>query len=226
MRGGKSLENHLTCGTDEARYHGSGHPMRPMRPLLSLHSALLILMVLYPGTSYDQSFTFQTDDQWPAWQQGYAGIRVAVGKDETRAEPSKETVQESDSRPAREIKQFTEPTILLRGTAEDIGLDSRTLASSLEKRFLQEFSFLQSDFAFEKTYETWEIGLFECEAWTVGSSYPIAFHVQCTGGSMDEPRHWRYATLGYGPKEKIVEIVRKAFDSIVTEYAAFVRKGR
>ena len=194
-----------------------------MRSLLSLHSALLILMVLYPGTSYDQSFTFQTDDQWPALQQGYAGIRVAVGKDETRAGPS---VQESDSRPVREIKQFTEPTILLRGTAEDIGLDSRTLASSLEKRFLQEFSFLQTDFAFEKTYETWEIGLFACEAWTVGSSYPIAFHVQCTGGSMDEPRHWRYATLGYGPKEKIVEIVRKAFDSIVTEYGAFVRKGR
>jgi hypothetical protein len=200
--------------------------MRSMRSLISLHSALLILMLFSPGTSYDQSFTLLSDDEWPAWQQGYAGIRIAVGKDETRAEPSKETVQESDSRPAREIKRFTEPTILLRGTAEDIGLDSRTLASSLEKKFLQDFAFLQSDFAFEKTYETWEIGLIECEAWTVGSNYPIAFHVQCTGGSMDEPRHWRYATLGYGPKEKIVEIVRKAFDSIVAEYAAFVRKGR
>jgi hypothetical protein len=182
-------------------------------------------MLFSPGTSYDQSFTFLSDGEWPAWQQGCAGICIAVGKDGTRAEPSKETVQESDSRPAREIKRFTEPTILLRGSAEDIGLDSRTLASFLEKKFLQDFAFLQIDFAFEKTYETWEIGLFECEAWTVGSNYPIAFHVQCAGGSMDEPRHWHSASLGYGPKEKIVEIVRKAIDSILADYATFVRKG-
>jgi hypothetical protein len=43
---------------------------------------------------------------------------------------------------------------------------------------------------------------------------------------MDEPRHWRYATLGYGPKEKIVETIRKALDSIIVEYASFIRKAR
>jgi hypothetical protein len=42
---------------------------------------------------------------------------------------------------------------------------------------------------------------------------------------MDEPRHWRNATLGYGPKEKIVETIKKALDSIIVEYAAFVRKA-
>jgi hypothetical protein len=42
---------------------------------------------------------------------------------------------------------------------------------------------------------------------------------------MDEPRHWHYATLGYGPKEKITETIRKALESIVTAYAAFVRKA-
>jgi hypothetical protein len=199
--------------------------MRSIRSLLSLLSALLILMLFSPGTSYDQSFTLLSDGEWSAWQQGYAGIPIAVGKDETQAEPSKETVQESNSRPAREIKRFTEPTILLRGSAEEIGIDTRTLAGILEKRFLQDFAFLQSDFAFGKTYETWEIGLFVCETWTVGSNYPIAFHIQCTGGSMDEPRHWQSASLGYGPKEKIVEIVRKALDSIVADYATFVRKG-
>ena len=139
--------------------------------------------------------------------------------------PSKDAVQEPEYRPARAIKHFTEPRILLKGTAEEIGLDSRTLSSALGIRFLQELPFLQSDFAFDKTYETWEIGLFECEAWTVGSKYPIAFHVQCSGGSMDEPGHWRYATLGYGPKDKIVEIVKNTLDSIIAEYAAFVRKA-
>jgi hypothetical protein len=97
--------------------------------------------------------------------------------------------------------------------------------SALESKFLEGFAFLQGDFAFDKTYETWEIGLFHCEAWTVGLTYPIAFHLQCAGGSMDEPRHWHYATLGYGPKQKIAETVRKAFDSIVVEYASFVRKA-
>lgn len=135
-------------------------------------------------------------------------------------------MRESEYRPAREIKRFTEPTILLRGTAEEIGLDSRTLDSFLEMKFLQNFAFLQSAFAFDKTYETWEIGLFECEAWTVGSNYPIAFHVQCAGGSMDEPKHWRSATLGYGPKDKIVEMVKKTLESIVEEYATFVQKAR
>jgi hypothetical protein len=189
-------------------------------------SCLLMLMLFYPGPSYGQSFHFLSDDELPALQERDARFRTVLGRDEpTRPDPSKETIRESEYRPAREIKRFTEPTILLRGTAEDIGLDSRTLDSFLEMKFLQNFAFLQSVFAFDKTYETWEIGLFECEVWTVGSNYPIAFHVQCAGGSMDEPRHWRTATLGYGPKGKIVEMVKSTLDSIVEDYATFVQKA-
>lgn len=196
-----------------------------MRSLLAVQSALLLLLY-YPGPSYEQSFQVQSDDKVPAFQQGDTRLRTVLERDVTRPEPPKDTVRESDYRPAREIKQFTEPTLLLRGSAEEIGLDGRTLDSFLETKFLENFAFLQDDFAFDKKYETWEIGLFECEAWTVGNNYPIAFHVQCAGGSMDEPRHWHTATLGYGPKDKIVEAVRKALDSIVTEYATFVRKAR
>jgi hypothetical protein len=141
----------------------------------------------------------------------------------THAAPAKDTKQAGEYRPARDIKRFTAPTVRLRGTAGDIGLDSRALASVLETQFLDEFAFLQPDFSFDKTYETWEIGLFECEVWTVGSTYPIAFHVQCAGGSMDAPRHWQYANLGYGPKDKIAGAVREVLHSIITEYAAFVR---
>ena len=197
-----------------------------MISLLSLHSALLILILLYPVPSYDQAFTLSSNAELSAVHQSNADLRLVVGRDDNRAEPSKDTMQGSEYRPAREIKRFIEPTIVLKGTGEEIGLDSRTLDTFLEKQFLQDFAFLQSDFAFDKTYETWEIGLFECEAWTVGSNYPIAFHVQCVGGSMDEPRHWRYATLGYGPKSKIVELVRKTLDAIVAEYAMFLRKAR
>ena len=197
-----------------------------MRSLLSFHSALLMLMLFYPDPSYAQSFNLLSDDELPALQQRYPRFRAILGRDETRPGPSKETMRESEYRPAREIKRFTEPTILLRGTAEEIGLDSRTLDSFLEMKFLQNFAFLQSAVAFDKTYETWEIGLFECEAWTVGSNYPIAFHVQCAGGSMDEPKHWRSATLGYGPKDKIVEMVKKTLDAIVEDYATFVQKAR
>ena len=197
-----------------------------MRSLLSFQSALLILILFYPSPSFDQSFALPSDARLSAVHQGNAGFLTVLVKGEARPDPSKDTMQGSDYRPAREIKKFIEPTILLRGTAAEIGLDSRTLDTFLEKQFLQDFAFIQSDFAFDKTYETWEIGLFECEVWTVGSNYPIAFHVQCTGGSMDEPRHWRNATLGYGPKDKIVEMVKKTIDSIVDDYATFVQKAR
>ena len=193
--------------------------------LLLLPHALLVLLLSYPNLCFAQSYPFLSDDEFPSGQPRKVRFLTAVGKDELPADPSKDAVQEPEYRPARAIKHFTEPRILLKGTAEEIGLDSRTLSSALGIRFLQELPFLQSDFAFDKTYETWEIGLFECEAWTVGSKYPIAFHVQCSGGSMDEPGHWRYATLGYGPKDKIVEIVKNTLDSIIAEYAAFVRKA-
>ena len=177
-----------------------------MKPSLPLQSALLILALWYPAPGHAQSLKEPE----------------RLG---TQAAPSKETVQESEYRPARDIKRFTAPTMRLRGTGERIGLDSRKLASALETKFLQDFAFLQRDFAFEKTYETWEIGLFDCEAWTVGTNYPIAFHVQCAGGSMDAPRHWQYATLGYGPRSKMEDTVADVLDDIIAQYAAFVRKA-
>lgn len=197
-----------------------------MRTWFAVHTALLILVLSYPNPSYDQSFRLPRGDEPPAGQKPHAGSRTVARSDSTQAGPSKETPQDGEYRPARSIQKFTEPTILLKGTAEEIGLDSRSLASFLGSQFLEDFGFLQGDFAFAKTYETWEIGLFECETWTVGRNYPIAFHVECSGGSMDEPRHWNYATLGYGPKDKIVDMVRKTLDSIVAEYAGFIRKAR
>ena len=50
-------------------------------------------------------------------------------------------------------------------------------------------------------------------------------HVQCAGGSMDEPREWHYASLGYGPEDRISETVRETLDAIILEYATFVRKA-
>ena len=197
-----------------------------MRSFLCLLTALPVFLWLFLQPTEAQQAKFLSDDESAASQQRDARYRTLLAKDETRPEPSNDTMAGPDYRPAREIKRFTEPTMVLRGTAEEVGLDSRSLAGFLGTQFLDDFAFLQTDFAFDKTYETWEIGLFECEAWTVGKHYPIAFHVQCVGGSMDEPRHWRYATLGYGPKDKIVETVKTTLDSIVGEYAGFVRKAR
>ena len=196
-----------------------------MRSLVLLQSVLLLLMVVSPAPSDGQSFRLGAGDEWQAFRQRHAPFHTILEKTDTRPEPSTEMSRDGEYGPAREIKRFTGPTIQLRGSAEQIGLDSRALASGLEMKFLQDFAFLQGNFAFDKTYETWEIGLFDCEAWTVGLTYPIAFHLQCVAGSMDEPRHWRYATLGYGPKEKMVETIRKALDSIIGEYASFIRKA-
>ena len=192
--------------------------------VLSLQSALLILILAYSCLGYGESYQLLFDKELSSLEQHYARLRTVAGMDEKRREP-KNTMQESGNRPAGGIKKFAEPTILLRGTAEEIGLDKQKVSSFLGMKFLNDFAFLQRDFAFDKTYQTWEIGLFECEAWTVGINYPIAFHVQCAGGSMDEPRQWHYAILGYGPKDKIIETVRKTLDSIVQEYATFVLRA-
>ena len=205
-------------GTSDHKSHPRGLRLVPQG-----FSALLILTLCDPGSSYDQLLS---NEQLPAFQQGDAVVRSVLGRHEIRVALAKDTRQESDYRPTRDIKIFTAPTLVLRGTAEEIGLDNRTLTSFLETHFLQEFAFLQTAFAFDKTYETWEIGLFECEVWTVGKNYPIAFHVQCAAGSMDAPRHWQFATLGYGPKDKIITMVRETLESIVIEYGTFVRKAR
>ena len=42
---------------------------------------------------------------------------------------------------------------------------------------------------------------------------------------MDEPREWHYASLGYGPEDRISETVRETLDAIIQEYATFVRKA-
>src|SRR5262249_12478688 len=106
---------------DEARYHAQADPMRS---LLSFQSAVLILILFYPVPSYDQS---TSDAGLFTVHQGNARVLTVIGKGETRPEPFKETLRDSDYRPAREIKKFIEPTMLLRGTAEGIGLDSHTL---------------------------------------------------------------------------------------------------
>ena len=196
-----------------------------MTLLLAAYSTMLTLTLSYPG-DYDQSYRLVSHNESPATSKRFPSLRTAAGKGETRADLSKDSRQGSEYRPAQQIKRFSAPTIILRGTAPTIGLDTSTLTTFLEGQFLQELAFLQSDFVFDKTYETWEIGLFGCEAWTVGTTYPIAFHVQCAGGSMDEPGHWQHATLGYGPKDKIAEIMKSTLDAIVAEYAVFVRKAK
>src|SRR6476661_9120178 len=187
---------------------------------------LSILILAYPSLCFGEAYGFHLNKEASAPDQFYARLGTLIRMEENpQGQGPKDTVQDNGYRPAGDIKKFAEPTILLRGTAEKIGLDRQSLSSFLGMKFLNEFAFLQSDFAFDKTYQTWEIGLFECETWTVGVNYPIALHVQCAGGSMDEPREWHYASLGYGPQNKMSETVRETLDSIIQEYATFVRKA-
>jgi|GEM_PF-654283 hypothetical protein len=187
---------------------------------------LPIVILAYPSLRCGEAYELLLDRELSALDQFYAGWGTVIRMDEnSEGQGPKDTMQDNEYRPAGGIKKFAEPTIQLRGTAEKIGLDRQSLSSFIGTKFLNEFAFLQSDFVFEKTYQTWEIGIFECETWTVGVNYPIAFHVQCAGGSMDEPREWHYASLGYGPADKTSETVRGTLDAIIQEYATFVRKA-
>src|SRR5690348_11427215 len=105
--------------------------------VVAASSVCLILMTAHSAPSEAQSLTsgYATHVQ-VSHQRGSAFPVASNG-----TEPSDDSMHEREYRPAREIRRFTEPTIALRGTAEDIGLDRRALESVLEAQFLQDFSF-------------------------------------------------------------------------------------
>ncbi len=177
--------------------------------------------VLITTDAYSQEHKPLSDEELSQLKKEYDELRLQSGMEKKRAEVYMKLLQGDKHRSIRRIKMFLEPAVLIRGSAAKIGLSSAELTQYLIVRFQESFSFLQKDYH-DDGYASDEVGLFRCDVWTVGHNYPIAFHIECIGGPLDEPRYWTHATLGYGPKDKLEHHVEQSLKDFVEEYARFV----
>jgi len=112
------------------------------------------------------------------------------------------------------------------GSAEEIGLKRDYLTKYAKLRFKNNFAYIdyiEDDNS--KNYHTFpeeeqkKIGRLFIKVWTVGDSYPIAYHVSCVAGSCLVPSYWVYSYLGYESKESIYDSIKKIINESIEELA-------
>jgi hypothetical protein len=180
-----------------------------------------LFTVLVTPHAYSQEHKPLSDEELSKLKEEYKDLGLRSGMEKRRTELYMKMLQGDEHSPVRRIKMFLEPAVFIKGSAQKIGFSNGELAKYLIARFLEKFSFLQKDYH-DDGYASDEIGLFRCEVWTVGYNYPLAFHIECAGGPLDEPRYWTHATLGYGPRDKLENYVKQSLNNFVEEYASFV----
>ncbi|MEX0958010.1 MAG: hypothetical protein WDZ63_01840 [Burkholderiales bacterium] len=128
------------------------------------------------------------------------------------------------------IESFVVIYVLVQGTdlwkadsENEIGLSSAQMSDYLRLRYRNNFADIPYVELTEGLFGSEEInrtrGRLWCAVWTVGDSYPVAFHVECQIGTLHEPNVLRRAVLGYARKELAIEEIRKEIDSMLTEFA-------
>jgi hypothetical protein len=129
----------------------------------------------------------------------------------------------------RKIERFGFIYVLVRSESEDkVGLKSEDLTDYLKLRYKNNFGGFpykeitdwQNAPPAEKTGNLW------CGVWTVGNSFPVAYHVECRMGSMKQSRIVEDAVLGYGNRSNVPETIRKTLDRMVSDFAIRFFKTR
>ncbi len=126
------------------------------------------------------------------------------------------------------IKSFGFIHVNVEGTERqaqknEIGLSGDDMTGFLRLRFKNNFAqipFREDLSALGKPEaEQVVVGYLWCQVWTVGDSYPVAYHVQCRMGNMKNLQILSDANLGYGNKDAAIRAVHNALDRIVTNFA-------
>lgn len=114
-------------------------------------------------------------------------------------------------------------------SSNEIGLNGPEMTKYLRERFATHFpkmGFTERRPATVPEEEQGRIGRLWCRVWTVGTSYPIAYFVECRLGSFGNELILEQSALGYDKRESIEEIVRKSMDSALSGLAkAFFQGG-
>lgn len=131
-------------------------------------------------------------------------------------------VKENRYRPVRGIHRFVKPLVTARPSTF---LDTDSLSSYISMRFLNSFSFLQTNFQDASIHDPL-VGWFTCHIMTAGQDYPVAYHVRCTGGPMTDMEHWHDETLGFDHERSVEDDLKKAMDRHLEDFAIFVLKAK
>ena len=125
----------------------------------------------------------------------------------------------------RGIKTFGSVGVSTRGSVEKIGLTESGLKGFLSLRLKNNFAGIKYENLLEPyrlpsdTEKSATIGTFWCNVWTVGDDYPIAYHVKCRGGNLNNYDIWSSEDLGYGNKRTVPESIKEALNKLVEEFA-------
>ena len=128
-------------------------------------------------------------------------------------------------------------------SSNEIGLNDPEMTKYLRARFASHFPRMQ--FAERRPGSISEdegrrVGRLWCRIWTVGTSYPIAYFVECRLGNFRTDTLLERSALGYDKRESIEETIRKSLDGALAglakpffqggsgkpgEYAPIIRKA-
>lgn len=120
-------------------------------------------IVLMMDPVYSQEHKPLSDAELAELRKEYNDLHLKTGMHERRLEVFRKILREERYRPVRQVKMFYEPTVFIKGTVEEIGINREALEKYVALRFLNSFAFLQSDFHFKDTLTPSEMGFFECE---------------------------------------------------------------
>jgi hypothetical protein len=110
-----------------------------------------------------------------------------------------------------------------------IGLNDEELTNYVKLRFKNSFAGVQYKNLgnnISNVSNKSAVGYLWCGVWTVGDDYPIAYHIECRFGSMQNPRILTDAVLGYGNKNNVPDTIKKSLDDMMSRFAIQFFKTR
>jgi hypothetical protein len=134
----------------------------------------------------------------------------------------------------RQIKKFVSVEVQTQGTAEKIGLSGAELTDVTRVTFLKKVPGIalegSSGPSGDGTEPLSQLGFLNCEVWTVGDLQIVAYHIDCNAGSYLTQKTpatlWNRAILGYGPKDEVVDAVRKGLRTMVELFGTTFSEAR
>ena len=131
--------------------------------------------------------------------------------------------------PLKQIEYFGFIHVHIKNSGEQtLGMSSEDLTDFLKLRYMNNFA----NVAYRKegnilgVQNMDRIGSLWCGVWTVGTDFPVAYHVECNCGSLSKPTTLTDEVLGYGNKTNVPESIRQALDSMVSKFAIQFFKTR
>jgi hypothetical protein len=132
------------------------------------------------------------------------------------------------------VEKFLWVTVSLQ-CDEELGLREEGLEDYAKLRFKNNFADIELARSPRKTVNEERNavhGIMSFSVWTVGTDYPVAYHISVTAGTMGPSEELtvfdRYtnAVLGYCSKSDLVDVVKRAIDSLMEDCAVDFFKAR